>query len=48
MYVAKDLIGMYYNTTEALAMLVTAYLIIILPISLLLSVIERRVRHGGN
>lgn len=48
MYVAKDLIGMYYNTTEALVMLVTAYLIMILPISLLLSVIERRVRHGGN
>ena len=39
MYVTKDLIGMYYNTWEALLMLVTAYLIIILPISAVFSVL---------
>lgn len=47
MYVAKDLIGMYYSTTEALTMLVVAYLIIILPISVLFSVLERRMRRAG-
>lgn len=48
MYVAKDLIGMYYNTWEALFMLVAAYLVIILPISVLFSVLERRLRRAGN
>lgn len=48
MYVAKDLIGMYYNTWEALLMLVTAYLIIILPISIVFSVLERRLRRAGT
>lgn len=48
MYTAKDLIGMYYNTTEALSMLVVAYLIIILPISIVFTLLERRVRRGGN
>ncbi len=47
MYVAKDLIGMYYNTAEALTMLVTAYLIIILPVSAVFSFIERRLRRAG-
>lgn len=48
MYTAKDLIGMYYSTTEALTMLVIAYLIIILPISIVFALLERRVRRGGN
>ncbi|ARC86002.1 amino ABC transporter, permease, 3-TM region, His/Glu/Gln/Arg/opine family domain protein [Clostridium argentinense CDC 2741] len=50
MFVTKDLIGMYYKTTEALVMLVVAYLIILLPLSLLLTLIERRVRYAelGN
>ncbi|MCH5349857.1 MAG: amino acid ABC transporter permease [Oscillospiraceae bacterium] len=48
MYTAKDLIGMYYSTTEALSMLVVAYLIIILPISIVFTLLERRVRRGGN
>ena len=48
MYVAKDLIGMYYNTGEALTMLVAAYLVIILPISIVFSLIERRLRRAGN
>ncbi len=47
MFVAKDLIGMYYKTTEALFMLVIAYLIILLPLSLFFTFIERKVRHGG-
>lgn len=47
MFVAKDLIGIYYKTDEALLMLVIAYLIILLPISLLASWIERRVRYAG-
>lgn len=50
MFVAKDLIGLYYKTDEALFMLVISYLIILLPISLMLSYIERRVRFAefGN
>ncbi len=47
MYVAKDLIGMYYNTAEALTMLVVSYLIIILPISVICSLLERRLRRAG-
>ncbi|MBQ8974322.1 MAG: amino acid ABC transporter permease [Oscillospiraceae bacterium] len=46
MFTAKDLIGLHYNTVESLAMLVIAYLIILLPISLLGSVLERRLRHA--
>ncbi len=45
MFVAKDLIGMYYKTTEALTMLVISYLIILLPLSLIFSFIERKVRY---
>ena len=50
MNVTKDLIGMYYKTNEALAMLVVVYLIIILPLSILLSWLERKVRYAefGN
>ena len=47
MYVAKDLIGLYYQTGEALGMLVVAYLIILLPISILGTVLEGRVRYAG-
>ncbi len=47
MYVTKDLIGLYYKTDEALLMLVISYLIILLPISLISSWIERRVRYAG-
>lgn len=47
MFVAKDLIGIYYKTDEALFMLVIAYLIILLPISLICTWIERRVRYAG-
>lgn len=47
MYVAKDLIGLYYSTDEALLMLVIAYLIILLPVSIVFSLIERKVRYAG-
>lgn len=47
MYVTKDLIGLYYETDEALIMLVAFYLIILLPISILASVLERRLRYAG-
>jgi len=47
MYVAKDLIGLYYKTDEALFMLVISYLIILLPISLLATYLERRMRRAG-
>lgn len=47
MYVAKDLIGLYYETDEALIMLVIAYLVILLPVSAAASLLERRLRHAG-
>lgn len=47
MYVAKDLIGLYYKTDEALLMLVIAYLIILLPVSILAAFMERRLRYAG-
>lgn len=47
MYVAKDLIGLYYDTNEALFMLVVAYLILLLPISVIAWVLERRLRYAG-
>ena len=47
MFTAKDLIGLHYNTTEALFLLVVFYLIILLPVSILGSVVERRVRYAG-
>ena len=47
MYIAKDLIGLYYETDEALLMLVVAYLIILLPILPLARILERRLHHAG-
>ncbi len=47
MFVAKDLIGMYYKTDEALFLLVIAYLIILLPLSILFTWLERRMRYAG-
>lgn len=46
MYVAKDLIGLYYNTQESLLLLVVSYFIILLPISILGYFAERRLRFG--
>ena len=47
MFTAKDLIGLYYNTTESLFLLVLFYLLILLPVSVAGSLIERRLRYAG-
>lgn len=47
MFTAKDLIGMHYNTTESLFLLVFFYLLILLPISIAGSLLERRLRYAG-
>ena len=47
MYTAKDLIGIYYKTTECLFLLVVFYVIILLPVSIVGSLVERRVRYAG-
>ena len=47
MFTAKDLIGLHYNTVEALFLLVVFYLIILLPVSVLGSFVERRLRYAG-
>ena len=44
MFTAKDLIGLYYNTTECLVMLVVFYVIMLLPVSILGSIIEKKTR----
>ncbi len=46
MFTAKDLIGMYAKTLECLTLLVGFYLIMLLPVSLLGTVVERRLRHA--
>lgn len=47
MFTAKDLIGLYYKTTESLFLLVVFYLLILLPISILGRLLERRLRYAG-
>lgn len=47
MFTAKDLIGMHYNTTESLFLLVFFYLLILLPISIAGSILERKLRYAG-
>ncbi len=47
MFTAKDLIGLYYKTTESLFLLIMFYLIILLPVSLIGSFVERRLRYAG-
>ena len=47
MFTAKDQIGLYYRTTESLFLLVGAYLLNLLPLSLLGAFWERRLRHAG-
>jgi polar amino acid transport system permease protein len=46
MNVAKDLIGMHYKTAESLLLLVVAYLVLVLPLSLVLSWVERKARYA--
>ena len=47
---ALDLIGMYYRSNEYLFVLVIAYAIILVPLSIILTLLEKRVRYGtfGN
>ncbi len=47
MFVTKDLMGLYYKTTECLTMLVLFYLAILIPVSLIGSYIERRMRYAS-
>ena len=46
MFTAKDLIGLYYNTTESLFLLVVFYVIMLLPVSFAGSLIEKKARFG--
>lgn len=47
MFTAKDLIGLYYKTTECLFLLVVFYLFMLLPVSILGTVVEKRLRYAG-
>ena len=47
MFTAKDLIGLYYQTIENLFLLVVFYLLILLPVSLIGRILERRLRYAG-
>lgn len=47
MFVSKDLIGLYYDTVECLVLLVVFYLIILIPVSIAGSIIERRLRYAS-
>ncbi|MBP5384215.1 MAG: amino acid ABC transporter permease [Lachnospiraceae bacterium] len=44
MFTAKDLIGLYYNTTESLVLLVLFYIVMLLPVSFAGSYFEKKVR----
>ncbi|MDQ0360456.1 amino acid ABC transporter permease [Breznakia pachnodae] len=46
-YVAKDLIGISYNTDEALLLLVISYLVLIGIVSLIFMIVEKKVRYGS-
>lgn len=46
MFTAKDLIGMHAKTIECLFLLVIFYLLMLLPVSIIGSLVERRVRHA--
>ena len=50
MFTAKDLIGMYAKTIECLTLLVIFYLVMLLPVSIFGSLLERRLRYAefGN
>ena len=45
MFTAKDLIGLYYKTEECLVLLVFFYLLILLPVSILGSILERKLDY---
>ena len=45
MFTAKDLIGQYYNTIECLVILVGFYIIMLLPVSVLGTMVEHKARY---
>ncbi|MBX7490012.1 amino acid ABC transporter permease [Helicobacter turcicus] len=45
LFVAKDLIGNYYKTSETLFLLVLCYLIVLLPLSILFLLLERHYKR---
>lgn len=47
MFTAKDLIGLYYDTTECLVLLVLFYIVMLLPVSVLGSFVEKKIRYGS-
>jgi polar amino acid transport system permease protein len=47
MFTAKDQIGLYYKTTESLFLLVVFYLFILIPVSVLGNILERRLKYAG-
>lgn len=47
MFTAKDLIGTSAKTIECLFLLVVFYLILLLPVSIVGSIVERRLRYAG-
>lgn len=46
MFTAKDLIGLYYKTTESLLLLVVFYIIMLLPVSFIGNIVEKKARYG--
>ncbi len=46
MFTAKDLIGLYYNTTECLVLLVLFYTLMLLPVSFMGHVLEKKTRFA--
>lgn len=46
MFQAKDLIGLYYKTTECLFLLVLFYIVMLLPVSALGRYFEKKLRFG--
>ncbi len=46
MNVTRSQIGMFYKTNESLLMLVGAYALMLIPVSIFLSWLERKVRHA--
>ena len=46
MFTAKDLIGLYYNTTECLVMLVVFYILMLTPVSILGNLVEKKSRFS--
>lgn len=48
MHLSLGLIGLYYKTYESLLLLTAAYVVMILPLSLGLGRLEKRLRHGTH